>query len=116
MFGIGAWEMLLIGVVALLVFGPKRLPELARSMGKGLAELRRASSDLRRTIDLDLDLDPARVSAPDPETQPPAQAGEPAGTTVPETQAGPEGSAPPSTATSAADAATPEEPEEPEER
>ncbi len=94
MFGIGAWEMLLIGVVALLVFGPKRLPELARSMGKGLAELRRASSDLRRTIDLDLDLDPARVPAPDPESQPPAQAGDPAGTTAPETHADAAGNAP----------------------
>ena len=76
MFGIGGWEMLVIGVIALLVFGPKRLPELARSMGKGLAEFRRASSDLRRSIDLDLD--PTKLSTPDPETQPPAQAGEPA--------------------------------------
>ena len=76
MFGIGGWEMLLIGVVALLVFGPKRLPELARTMGKGLAEFRRASSDLRRSIDLDLD--PHKTSAPKPETQPPAQAGSPA--------------------------------------
>ncbi len=75
MFGIGGWEMLLIGVVALLVFGPKRLPELARSMGRGLAEFRRASSDLRRSMDLDID--PAREPAPDPETQPPAQAGQP---------------------------------------
>ena len=85
MFGIGGWEMLLIGVVALLVFGPKRLPELARSMGKGLAEFRRASSDLRRSInlDLDLDLDPTHLSAPDPETQPPAQAGEPAAAVPP---------------------------------
>ncbi len=76
MFGIGGWEMLLIGVVALLVFGPKRLPELARTMGKGLAEFRRASSDLRRSIDLDLD--PTKISAPKPETEPPAQAGSPA--------------------------------------
>ena len=75
MFGIGGWEMLLIGVVALLVFGPKRLPELARSMGRGLAEFRRASSDLRRSMDLDID--PTREPAPDPETQPPAQAGQP---------------------------------------
>lgn len=81
MFGIGGWEMLLIGVVALLVFGPKRLPELARTMGKGLAEFRRASSDLRRSIDLDVD--PHKISAPKPETQPPAQAGSPA---EPETQ------------------------------
>ncbi len=76
MFGIGGWEMLLIGVVALLVFGPKRLPELARTLGKGLAEFRRASSDLRRSIDLDLD--PRTISAPKPETLPPAQAGSPA--------------------------------------
>ncbi len=76
MFGIGGWEMLLIAVVALLVFGPKRLPELARSMGRGLAEFRRASSDLRRSFDLDLD--PTRTPAPRPETQPPAQAGSPA--------------------------------------
>jgi Tat protein translocase TatB subunit len=72
MFGIGGGEMLLIGVVALLVFGPKRLPELARTLGKGLAEFRRASSDIRRN--LDLDLDPQKLSAPDPENQPPAQA------------------------------------------
>ena len=76
MFGIGGWEMLLIAVVALLVFGPKRLPELARTMGKGLSEFRRASSDLRRSFDLDLD--PQRTPAPRPETQPPAQAGDPA--------------------------------------
>jgi TatA/E family protein of Tat protein translocase len=65
--------MILIMVVALLVFGPKRLPELARSLGRGLAEFRRASSDLRRSMDLDLDSNP--LSTPDPETLPPAQAG-----------------------------------------
>ena len=64
--------MLLIAVVALLVFGPKRLPELARSLGRGLAELRRASSDLRRSVDFDLDS--PHLSPPDPERQPPAQA------------------------------------------
>jgi TatA/E family protein of Tat protein translocase len=74
MFGIGGWEMLLIAVVALLVFGPKRLPELARQMGKGLSEFRRASSDLRRSFDMDLD--PTRTPAPPPDTQPPAQAGD----------------------------------------
>ena len=76
MFGIGGTELLLIMVVALLVFGPKRLPELARTMGRGLAEFRRASSDLRRSIDLEMD--PRTTSAPDPAAEPPAQAGAPA--------------------------------------
>jgi sec-independent protein translocase protein TatB len=49
-FGIGATELIVIMVVALLVFGPKRLPELARSLGRGMAEFRRASSDLRQTL------------------------------------------------------------------
>src|SRR5262250_9109 len=44
MFGIGVPELLVIMVVALVVLGPKRLPEVARALGKGLAELRRATS------------------------------------------------------------------------
>jgi Tat protein translocase TatB subunit len=48
MFGIGMTELLVIFVIALIVLGPKRLPELARSLGKSLNEFRRASSDLRR--------------------------------------------------------------------
>ena len=50
MFGIGFPELIVILVVALLVFGPARLPELARSLGRGLAEFRRASSDLRQSV------------------------------------------------------------------
>jgi TatA/E family protein of Tat protein translocase len=61
-FNLGFGEMALIFVVALLVFGPNRLPELARSLGKGLAEFRRASNDLRRSI---LEAD-AEASAPQP--------------------------------------------------
>jgi Tat protein translocase TatB subunit len=53
MFGIGMTEMLLIAGLALIVLGPKKLPDLARSLGKGLAEFKRATSELKNTIDLE---------------------------------------------------------------
>ena len=46
MFGIGPTELIVILGIALLVLGPKRLPELARSLGRGLAEFRRATSEV----------------------------------------------------------------------
>ena len=55
MFGIGPLELTVILVVALLVMGPKKLPQLARTLGRGLAEFRRASNDLKRSIDMDLE-------------------------------------------------------------
>lgn len=51
MFGVGPTELLVILVIALLVLGPKRLPELAHSLGKGLAEFRKATSDLSSEFD-----------------------------------------------------------------
>ena len=48
MFGIGMTELMVILVIGLLVIGPKKLPELARSLGRGLAEFRRASTEMRR--------------------------------------------------------------------
>jgi TatA/E family protein of Tat protein translocase len=47
MFGIGMPELLLILGLALIVLGPKKLPELAKTLGKGLAEFRRATDDLK---------------------------------------------------------------------
>jgi len=50
---IGLWEILLILAVALIVFGPAKLPELGRSIGNGLREFRKATSELKDTISLD---------------------------------------------------------------
>ena len=51
MFGIGMPELAVIIVVALVVLGPKRLPEVARSLGKGLAEFRRLTGDVNKELD-----------------------------------------------------------------
>jgi Tat protein translocase TatB subunit len=52
MFGtLGGPEIFLILVVALIVFGPRRLPEIGKSVGKMLAEFRKASNDFKRTIE-----------------------------------------------------------------
>ena len=51
MFGIGFQEMLVILVVVLIFFGPKRLPDLAKSLGKGIAEFKKASEEVRKGID-----------------------------------------------------------------
>ena len=64
MFGLGVWEILVILLVALLVLGPKKLPEVARSLGRGLAEFRRASSEIRNSLTVD--------EAPKKKSSPPA--------------------------------------------
>ncbi|GAB6176064.1 hypothetical protein JCM16814_09550 [Desulfobaculum senezii] len=55
MFGIGSTELLLILGIALLVIGPKKLPQMARSLGKAMGEFKRVSNDVKRTIDAEVD-------------------------------------------------------------
>jgi Tat protein translocase TatB subunit len=68
MFGIGMPELLLILALALIVLGPKKLPELARALGKGMAELRRATEDLKdefRRVESEIEDSSSGVSVKD---------------------------------------------------
>jgi TatA/E family protein of Tat protein translocase len=69
MFGpLGGPELVLILVLALIVFGPRRLPEIGKSMGKLLAEFRKASSDFQRTIEDEVEAEKYKAApAPPPE-------------------------------------------------
>ena len=55
MFGIGMPELIIIMVVALIVLGPKRLPDIAKTLGRGMAEFRRATTDLKNQLEVDLE-------------------------------------------------------------
>ena len=58
---LGSTELIFILAIALIFFGPRKLPQLARSMGKGLAEFRKASDDFKRTWEREVALDSARA-------------------------------------------------------
>jgi TatA/E family protein of Tat protein translocase len=104
MFGpLGFPEMLFIVVLALLIFGPKRLPEVGRTIGKGMAQFRKATSDLKRTIETEIALEtqeprlpgrttptaaqPRQAQLPKPRSLPPVSDPEPVTPAPPESAA-----------------------------
>ena len=73
MFDIGLQEMLVIGVLALLVFGPSKLPELGRMVGRFMREFRRASDEFRSTVETNLNFNDLDTPPPPPEPTPVAE-------------------------------------------
>jgi Tat protein translocase TatB subunit len=73
-FGIGMQELVLIFVIALIVVGPKQLPELAKALGKGYAEFRRAFDDMKTSVEREIRADEIRrtlADLPPPPAPPP---------------------------------------------
>ncbi len=61
MFGsIGMQELIIIFVIALIIFGPRRLPDLGKSLGRSIAEFKRASNELRNTLEEEIRVDDQR--------------------------------------------------------
>jgi sec-independent protein translocase protein TatA len=99
MFGtLGGPELFLILVIALIVFGPRKLPEIGKSLGRTLAEFRKASNEFRQTIENEVETDKlkeaTRIEAPAlPQAEPPPEAAATptASGVAPETAAAPTG-------------------------
>ncbi|MEI6667117.1 MAG: TatA/E family twin arginine-targeting protein translocase [Acidobacteriota bacterium] len=83
---IGMPELVVILVIALIIFGPRKLPELGRSLGKSIAEFKRASNELKNTLEEEIRVEERKVPPPAAQVvveHPPA----PPASTPPTTQA-----------------------------
>jgi TatA/E family protein of Tat protein translocase len=76
-------ELIIIFVIALIIFGPRKLPELGRSLGKSLAEFKRASNELKSTLEEEIRLDEQRSALEASKAAAAAQAAAAAPTTTP---------------------------------
>jgi TatA/E family protein of Tat protein translocase len=70
MWNIGTGEFIAIAIFALLIFGPKRLPEIGRNVGRALAQVRKATSELKEGFDLGFDEEPLFLTGPTKPTRP----------------------------------------------
>src|SRR5215207_6930932 len=60
---LGTTELLVVAVVALILFGPRKLPEIGRTVGRGLAEFKRASDDFKRTWEYEVEVEQRKPAA-----------------------------------------------------
>jgi TatA/E family protein of Tat protein translocase len=60
---LGTTELLVIALVALIIFGPRKLPEIGRTIGKGMAEFKRASEDFKRTWEYEVEVESRQAEA-----------------------------------------------------
>ena len=87
MFGtLGGQEILLIVILGLIVFGPRKLPEIGKTMGKMLAEFRKASNDFRQTVENEVEADRLRTELAEQASSAPAPTTPPATTEPPVTE------------------------------
>ena len=95
MFGsIGMPELLIILTLALIIFGPRKLPELGRSLGKSLGEFKRASNELRNTLDEEIRIEEQRSTQQAAKPQPTPAATAPMHPDIPDDEAGADQSVP----------------------